>query len=160
MDIVKHNFNFKTPLKKRTKTTEIILHCTASKEGQDVSIESIHKYHRDSRGWAGIGYNYVIDLKGNVHEGRPQDYAGAHATNHNSISIGISYVGGIDSKGKAKDTRTQAQKEAMYKLVHELLNKYHLKIDNVHCHYEFANKACPSFKIETFKQEYKQYFKQ
>ena len=44
-------------------------------------------------------------------------------------------------------------------LVNELMEKYNLTLDDVHGHYEFANKACPSFKMETFKKEFNDYFK-
>ena len=31
---------------------------------------------------------------------------------------------------------------------------YDLDIDDVYCHYQFAKKLCPCFKIEEFKEEY------
>lgn len=45
------------------KITEIIVHCTATPAGLPVTVEQIDAYHR-SLGWAGIGYHYLIDLKG------------------------------------------------------------------------------------------------
>ena len=80
---------------------EIIIHCTATKEGVDVDAKTIDKWHKQ-RGWKGIGYHYVIKLDGTVEKGRKDEEIGAHCTNHNAHSIGIVYVGGLDSNGKPK----------------------------------------------------------
>ena len=71
-----------------------------------------------------IGYNYVIDLGGMVEEGRPLTMNGAHCTGYNDHSIGICYVGGLDSLGNPMDTRTYEQKKAMHALVEKLMNEY------------------------------------
>ena len=84
---------------------EIILHCTATKEGIDFNATDIDRWHKE-RGFKKIGYHYVIRLDGTIEEGRPLEEMGAHATGHNAHSIGIVYVGGLDKKGKSKDTRT------------------------------------------------------
>ena len=137
------------------KINEIILHCSATPEGKDFRAADIDRWHK-KQGWKCIGYNYVIDLDGKVEEGRPLSMTGAHTVGHNQNSIGVCYIGGVekDNVKKAKDTRTIAQKESMYALVYQLLNLYNLSIANVHCHNEFAAKACPSFKIDQFRAEY------
>lgn len=136
---------------------EIILHCSATKEGVPFNAADINKWHI-KRGFKKIGYNYVILLDGTVEKGREEGTIGAHTIGHNAHSIGICYIGGLDDNGKAKDTRTEEQKKALLKLVHSLLKKYDLTIKDVHGHYEFANKACPCFKITTFKDEYNEQY--
>lgn len=140
------------------KITEIILHCSATPEGKDYRAKDIDRWHK-ANGWKMIGYNYVIDLDGKVEDGRPLYMSGAHTVGHNSNSIGICYIGGVtnDGKQKAKDTRTMAQKETMYSLVHQLLANFNLSIKDVHCHNEYAKKACPSFTIEQFRKEYNEW---
>lgn len=101
----------------------IIIHCTGTREGQDVRASDIDKWHKE-RGWKMIGYNYVIDLDGKVETGRPLTMVGAHCKGWNDRSIGICYVGGLDKNGNPKDTRTPAQKEAMNRLVYDLLDAY------------------------------------
>lgn len=140
--------------KKSTRNiNEIIVHCTATKEGLNQTVEQIKKYHTAKppmgRGWSDIGYHYIIYLDGSIHEGRNVNISGAHCTNHNVNSIGVVYVGGLDSKGNAKDTRTPAQKEALIKLLKELKKLYPKA--TIHGHREFANKACPCFDA---KKEY------
>ena len=141
------------------KVKEIILHCAATPEGKAFTAKDIDRMHRQ-RGFRKIGYHYVIDLDGKVEKGRADNENGAHAIGHNSTALGICYIGGVAKDGKTpKDTRTDEQKVALYELVNELMEKYNLTLDDVHGHYEFANKACPSFKMETFKEEFNDYFK-
>lgn len=108
----------------------IVIHCSATREGVDVRASDIDKWHKE-RGWSMIGYNYVIDLDGTVEVGRPLSMSGAHCADkgfsgksYNLHSIGICYVGGLDKNGHSKDTRTDAQKLSMHKLVMELIEKY------------------------------------
>lgn len=128
------------------KITKIILHCTATPFGKEATVKSIDAYHR-SLGWDGIGYHFVIGLDGTVHTGRPVEKIGAHCKGQNVCSIGIAYVGGLDQRGLPADTRTPAQKRALRALVERLCAEY--PGVTVHCHNEYANKACPCFDISS-----------
>lgn len=129
---------------------EIIIHCTATPEGREVTVEELRRWHR-AKGWADVGYHYVIYLDGSVHEGRPVWQAGAHTSGHNAHSIGVCYVGGCDAKMQPKDTRTALQKASMLKLLKKLMTLY--PGATLHGHREYAAKACPSFDV---KEEYKE----
>ena len=142
------------------KLTEILVDCTATPEGNDTTVEAIRKAHMREKGFSDIGYHYVVYLDGSIHEGRSVHQAGAHCSGHNSNSIGVVYVGGVENipgvpyeKLPPKDTRTSAQKKALLKLVKALMKLYRLPSSRVFGHYQFANKACPSFKIEPFRRE-------
>ena len=125
------------------KINEIIVHCAATQEGKDFTVQQIDSWHRQ-RGFRCIGYHYVIYRDGSVHCGRPESQVGAHCTGHNANSIGVCYIGGCAADGKTpKDTRTDAQKAALLKLLRELNAKY--TVAAIHGHRDFANKACPSF---------------
>tara|TARA_E500000318_G_C3557468_1_gene211763 strand:+ start:1791 stop:2198 length:408 start_codon:yes stop_codon:yes gene_type:complete len=128
---------------------KIIVHCSATPEGRDVSTEEIRQWHLD-RGWSDIGYHFVIELDGTVGDGRPVEIAGAHAQGHNSDSIGVCYVGGVDSDMEPKDTRTEEQKESMDDLIRDLLDDYPHAV--VIGHRDVSEKACPSFDA---KEEYR-----
>lgn len=56
-------------------------------------VRSIQNYHMNTRHWADIGYNFLVGEDGNVYEGRGWDRVGAHATNWNTVAIGISVIG-------------------------------------------------------------------
>ena len=149
--IVEHEFAHNKPMEFRRKTDEIILHCTATREGRDYTVETIDRWHKD-RGFNCIGYHFVIYRDGTVHRGRPMGAVGAHCQGHNSRSISVCYVGGLDKSGKSKDTRTDEQKTALTETVKWLLSYYGLSISDVHGHREFAAKACPSFDANVFRE--------
>lgn len=129
---------------------KIIVHCSATPEGKEYTVADIDSWHKQ-RGFNKIGYHYVIYLDGSVHTGREEKEVGAHCKGYNSNSIGVCYIGGCDSTGKkAKDTRTDAQKESLLTLLKELKGKYPQA--TIYGHRDFANKDCPSFDA---KNEYK-----
>ena len=80
------------------KINLIVVHCTATPEGRDVTVADIDRMHR-ARGWKKIGYHYVVYRDGSVHEGRPVNEVGAHVYGHNANSIGVVYVGGVAKDG-------------------------------------------------------------
>ena len=141
--INKQNGDSNTGLKKSKRTIkEIIVHCTATPEGRNETVESIRKMHK-AQGWADIGYHYIVYLDGSVHAGRDVNIIGSHCVGHNSYSIGVCYVGGCDSKMKDKDTRTDAQKKALMELLKKLKAIYPKA--KIYGHRDFSSKACPSF---------------
>lgn len=154
MEIVEHTFKVSKPYTSRNKTTEIIMHCSATPQDKDFTVDDINRWH-NQQNYNGIGYNFVIYRDGTIHRGRPEDSTGAHCVNHNSNSIGICYIGGCDADGKkAKDTRTDEQKQSQYELIEYLLDKYKLTINNVHGHRDYAAKDCPSYDSQKFRDEY------
>lgn len=65
-----------------------------------------------------------IRKNGDIKSTRPIEKVGAHAKGFNRESIGICYEGGLDSKGRPKDTRTEWQKHSLRVLVLTLLKDY------------------------------------
>ena len=111
------------PLTLRKSTTRLVIHCTATRAGNFLDATTVDKWHRDQR-WAGIGYHYLIRLDGTIESGRPINAVGSHVAGHNSNSVSICYVGGLDKQGKPKDTRTGNQKDSMKLLRKSLLATY------------------------------------
>lgn len=122
---------------------EIIIHCSATPEGRDYTVADIDRWHK-AKGWKGIGYHFVIYRDGSIHVGRPKEQVGAHCVGHNTISIGVCYIGGLASDGKTpKDTRTPQQKDSLLGLLEQLKEEFPKA--KIHGHKDFANKACPCF---------------
>lgn len=143
-----NTWNKLLPNKRNIK--EIIIHCSATPEGKDFTVSDIRRVHLQ-RGFSDIGYHYIIYRDGTIHKGRNEYVIGAHCTGHNTISIGVCYIGGLSKDGKSpKDTRTKEQKASLLSLLRELKNKY--PNVRIYPHYKFANKACPCFDAE---KEYK-----
>lgn len=131
---------------------KIIFHCSATIEGQNISAATIKRWHVKDRGWSDIGYHYIIGLDGRIESGRPVNKQGAHAKGFNKTSIGVCYIGGLSKNKRVKDTRTDAQKNAMIKLIKTLKNIY--PDATLHGHREFSKKACPCFDVQ---KEYADY---
>lgn len=128
------------------KINRVILHCSATPRGRDVSAAEIRRWHVENNRWRDIGYHWVVRLDGTIEAGRPEFQIGAHAAGHNTDSIGICYVGGLHPDGGAEDTRTPAQIEAVDRLIDYIRQRYGNNI-TVHGHNEFSNRACPSYSV-------------
>lgn len=115
--------------KSKRRIDYIVVHCTATPEGQDKTVEQIRREHK-AQGWSDIGYHYVVTRDGVVHLGRDVDISGSHVKGYNTYSIGVAYVGGLENKPvaydklKAKDTRTDGQKAALLSLLMDLRRLY------------------------------------
>lgn len=129
----------------------IVIHCSATPENKHFSSADIDRWHK-KRGFKKIGYHYVVLLDGTIERGRADSEVGAHVAGHNSTSIGICYIGGVDADDikKAEDTRTAAQKKALKKLVVELTAKYPKAKVLGHRDFPKVAKACPSFDVKAW----------
>ena len=123
--------------------TLIVAHCSANRAGSALRLADIDRYHR-SLGWKGCGYHYVIPTDGTLKAGRPEAEAGAHCRHHNRHSIGICYIGGLSADGTPADTRTEAQRATLRRLLMSLHRRFpralivgHRDLDPL--------KACPCF---------------
>lgn len=123
--------------------TLIVVHCSANRAGSALRLADIDRHHR-SLGWKGCGYHYVIPTDGTLEEGRPEAEVGAHCRHHNRHSIGICYIGGLSADGTPADTRTEAQRATLRRLLASLHRRFpqalivgHRDLDPL--------KACPCF---------------
>ena len=125
--------------------TLIVVHCSANRAGSALRLRDIDRYHR-SLGWKGCGYHFVIPADGAVEEGRPLSQVGSHCRGHNSHSIGVCYVGGLDARGNPADTRTEAQWVALRKLLERLHREFPKAVIVGHRDLD-GHKACPCFDV-------------
>jgi N-acetylmuramoyl-L-alanine amidase len=131
----------------------IVIHCTATPA--ETTIESIKKYWKEQRGWGDTpGYHYIIQRNGNIIQllDEKKNSNGVH--DHNSSSINIAYIGGIDKEGKPVDNRSDAQKHAMFDKIVELTERYNGAEVKGHRDFPGVKKACPSFDVKKWLSEY------
>ena len=134
--------------------TLLAIHCSAVRPDQTSSAAQIDTWHRRDRHYKfGIGYHYVVRRDGQIEPGRPEYMVGAHCRNHNAHSIGVCYEGGLDIRGQPADTRTEAQKASLRRLLADLHRRYPRALIVGH-HDLNPQKACPC--IPHVAQEYAQ----
>ncbi|WP_304633606.1 N-acetylmuramoyl-L-alanine amidase [uncultured Muribaculum sp.] len=143
----------------------LVIHCTATPEGREVTAADIRRWHtsplsQGGRGWRQVGYTDIIHLDGKV-ERLVDNNEDANvdtwevtngAKGYNSVSRHIVYSGGMTrDMTKAKDTRTQAQRDAMRDYVID----FHRRFPGVRIvgHNELAAKECPSFNVQKWLRQ-------
>lgn len=126
----------------RSKTTEIIVHHA---EWSTCTVEQIHNLHKNTNGWAGIGYHFFIRKDGKIYRGRPIDKVGAYCSGHNSNTIGICFEGALN-----KETPTDAQYNSCKQLISDLKKKYPT-IKSVVRHKDRMSTDCPGKNFELSK---------
>ncbi|QIY83403.1 N-acetylmuramoyl-L-alanine amidase [Chryseobacterium sp. NEB161] len=131
------------------KIKYIAVHCTATP--QTTSIDSIKNYWKTTLGWKMPGYHFIIKPNGEVVNLLSIDKVSNGVQGFNSEAINISYIGGVDGKGKAFDNRTPAQKATLLRLLQELRAKFPTAIIQGHRDFPKVKKDCPSFNA---KKEY------
>jgi N-acetylmuramoyl-L-alanine amidase len=131
----------------------LVLHCTATQ--QNSTIASIQKYWRESLGWTNPGYHYIIEPNGVITNLQPIEKIANGVAGYNTNSIHISYIGGVDPRGKALDNRTPEQKQSQVKVLLELKQKFPAAEIKGHRDFIGVAKACPSFEVRTWLQEIK-----
>ena len=140
----------------------LVIHCTATPEGREVSADEIRRWHtapvsQGGRGWKQVGYTDMVHLDGRVerlvNNNEDAQVDAWEVTNgaagYNNVSRHIVYVGGCDKAGKPKDTRTEAQREALKRYGED----FHARFPQVKIvgHHELnPGKACPSFDVPTW----------
>lgn len=106
-------------------------------------LKKIQRVHIEDRGWADIGYHYIIDRAGRVWEGRDIRYQGAHVRNNNPHNIGIMVLGNFD-----KQQPSAAQVNALVATLRNMVKTYRIPVRNVKTHQELNPTACPGKSLQ------------
>ena len=123
----------------------LIVHCSATRETQDYTAEQLRRDHL-ARGFIDVGYHFYIRRDGTVSQHRRLNEVGAHCRPFNRCSIGVCYEGGLDSRGRPKDTRTLKQRSALVSLLTDLKKQFPKALIRGHNEMPGAvPKACPCF---------------
>jgi len=156
------------------KTVQYIFVHTAADPRQngkaDTTVADITRWHV-ARGWATIGYHFVVRRDGTIEPGRPTTQQGAHVRGLNHCSIGICLSGNHDIA-----PMTTKQRAALLQLLKTLCQKYKLPSNAVLGHKEVnalvtagrldkiyaTSKSCPGRYVDmrTIRQELAQLLKQ
>lgn len=127
----------------------LVVHCSASQPLARIDVHEIDRWHR-KRGFAKVGYHFVIKTDGAIQEGRALTEMGAHVQGHNQHSLGICLVGGVDFAGVSTDNFTVAQKEALRGLLTKLSKTYTKAAILGHRDIPGVKKDCPCFNVRAW----------
>ncbi len=126
------------------KVVLLVVHCSDTPNSQNLSAIDIHKMHLDF-GWDGIGYHKIIKRSGEIENGRPEYWIGAHVKGKNDISLGVCLIG--------KDSFTKKQLISLERI----LKKWKMKYPNAKIvgHKDTGNtsKSCPNFNVISWAKD-------
>ena len=141
----------------------IVIHCTATP--QTATVASILRYWGKVLGWKAPGYHAIIAAGGIITRLAPDEAICNGVAGFNRNALHVSYIGGVDAKGKPLDNRTEWQKDVLFSVVHAWAAKYpdakimghrdfsrDLNRDGILQPSEWA-KACPSFDVKSWCEE-------
>jgi len=127
----------------------IVIHHTATLDGDVESIDAVHRRRTDGQGrpWLGIGYHFVIGNGRPMADGQvaatfrwTEQLHGAHAGDrlHNEEGIGVCLVGDFE-----QSPPSQRQMAAAARLVQALAPRYGIPPANILPHSRVAATECP-----------------
>ena len=121
----------------------LVVHCSDTKNSMNLSAIDIHKMHIGF-GWDGIGYHKIIKRSGEIENGRPEYWIGAHVKGKNNISLGVCLIG--------RDSFTKKQFKSLEKVLKNW--KFLYPKAKIVGHKDTGNtlKTCPNFDVITWSK--------
>jgi hypothetical protein len=98
----------------------------------------IQRLHQQQRGFADVGYHFLIDAIGTIYEGRPVNVRGAHVAGHNSGAVGVCLLGNFE-----RIEPTPAQLASLSSLAVALRNTFGITHLAGHRDLPSQNTLCP-----------------
>lgn len=102
-------------------------------------VNHVYKYHTKQKGWADIGYHYLIGRDGHLYEGRLEKYQGAHAgKNNNERNLGVALIGDFNQKSPSSN-----QLRTLEVFLREKMSEYGVSPNKVFGHKDLKATECP-----------------
>lgn len=152
-----------------SKPYRITIHHTAEPmlssgiQASIAEVRGLQQSHQQEKGWADIGYHYLVDRAGRVFEGRSLEVQGAHAGNAalNRGNIGICLLGNFHSQPERGSSYSRAQfppvsqLQGLEKLVNQLRGDFRIARKQVKGHGELKETQCPGGSLRVWIQNYR-----
>ena len=114
----------------------LVVHCSDTPNNEPLTASDIHAMHLGF-GWHGVGYHRIINRTGDVEQGRPDYWIGAHVYGHNEESLGVCLIG----RNEFSEAQFQSLEAVLYQW-----KKQHPNAEVVgHCDFDYTEKTCPNF---------------
>jgi LysM repeat protein len=135
--------------------SRITIHHTGEHPGMEGLPETevlrrIERYHRDEKGWAAIGYHYIVGKTGTVYEGRPCIYQGAHVLTANEHNLGISVIGDFQNVRP-----NPAQLAAVDDFLTDQRERFSVPMSRIYGHRELHESICPGNALFAWVKDYR-----
>lgn len=108
-------------------------------------IEMIRRSHVEARGWADIGYHYIVDPTGRIWEGRNEFKQGAHVKDQNENNLGILVLGNFE-----RQRPTSAACASVDRIISAKMAQHRVRITSVRTHRELAPTECPGESLQAY----------
>ncbi|MGJ7915116.1 peptidoglycan recognition family protein [Massilia sp. LXY-6] len=138
----------------RQTITHITLHHQGEpfKPGTDPRryLRNLQTWSRGTKHWLDIPYHYIIDLDGNIYEGRKIDYAGDTNTEYDPLGHAL-----IEVVGNFEEVEPNRQQlDAVVRLMALLAKKYGVSLDHIASHRDFSRQTvCPGANLYRYVQD-------
>lgn len=146
-------------LAKEQTITHITLHHEGESfpEGKDPVqyLRNLQQWSRSEKHWIDIPYHFIIDLDGNVYEGRKINQAGDTNTEYDPTGHAL-----IEVVGNFEEVEpNQKELDAVVKTMTYLAMKYHVPVDSIRGHKDYSKiTVCPGKNLYRYLQN--GYFKE
>jgi hypothetical protein len=137
------------------KITSITLHHEGSAKpllpGDDPVqlLRNLQSWSASDRNWWDVPYHYLIDLDGNIYEGRDWHYVGETNTTYDpSGHFLISIIGNYDLQEP-----TQKQLDAIADLMAWAVEEFDVPVDSIKGHYQYADTGCPGKNLRKYLED-------
>jgi N-acetylmuramoyl-L-alanine amidase len=121
-------------------TTIVVHHSALPLSDGPLQIQQLHMH---DKGYADIGYHFVIDPAGRIFEGRKLYVRGAHTGGHNTGTVGIVLLGNFEEAQP-----TAAQLASLKALAAALAAEYGIKWLAGHRDFQPDETVCPGRNLE------------
>ncbi|HEX6964274.1 MAG TPA: N-acetylmuramoyl-L-alanine amidase [Gemmatimonadaceae bacterium] len=135
--------------------TSITLHHEGSAEplrpGDDPvkGLRALQSWGASDRDWWDVPYHFLIDLDGHIYEGRDWHYMGETNTTYDPHGhLLISILGNYN-----KQEPTQAQLNAIADLMAWAVDEFHVPLDSIRGHYQYAQTDCPGKNLRKYLED-------
>ena len=122
----------------KEKIKFIAIHCSDTPNDVKITAKDIHQMHLNF-GWDGIGYHKIINRNGEIENGRPEYWIGAHVKGYNEVSLGVCLIG--------RDNFTKNQFLSLEDILNKWKSSYPMAKIIGHCNIGNTSKTCPNFNV-------------
>ena len=121
--------------------TLVVHHSAFYKADGLATLREVQRLHRNDRGWADVGYHFLLDIDGRIYEGRDLRARGVHTQGHNTGSAGLCLLGDFRS-----ESPPEAQWKALVDLGRWLVDT--LRVTHIAGHSQFnLSTVCPGSEV-------------